>query len=108
MEDFNPLDGVVYRARLDRSGRIVLPHAVRVGLHIAVGDEVLVIQTPDGFRIETPEQALRAAQDYFCSLAEPGVSVVDELMAERREEAAREQAEEDEWKKSRSKLRPRE
>ncbi len=108
MENFNALDAQVYRARLDRSGRIVLPQRVREELQLATGDEVLVVQTADGYRIETPEQALRAAQDYFCSLIPAGVSVVDELIAERREEAAREQAEEDAWNKARSAKRPRE
>jgi toxin ParE1/3/4 len=35
------------------------------------------------------EQSLRQAQEYFQSLVEPGVSMVDELLRERREEAAR-------------------
>lgn len=88
-----PLETSVYRARVDRSGRITLPQPVRDGLHIDSGDEVLVVRDGDGFRIETPEQALRAAQDYFCSLVPPGVSVVDELLAERRAEVAREEQE---------------
>jgi AbrB family looped-hinge helix DNA binding protein len=98
MQDLTPLDAHVYRARIDRSGRIVLPQPVREDLQLAFGDEVLVVQTTDGYRIETPEQALRAAQDYLSSLVPPGVSIVDELLAERREEAAREETEEAAWR----------
>lgn len=94
MEQFIPHDTHVFRARLDRSGRITLPQQVRDGLHLASGDEVLVVQNGDGYRIETPEQALRAAQDYFCSLIPADADLVDELLAERRAEVAREAADE--------------
>lgn len=80
----------VFRIRLDRSGRIVLPHSVREHLQLSSGDELLVVPSGDSYRLETPDQALRAAQDYFCSLVSSGESVVDELLAERRAEAARE------------------
>ena len=39
---------------------------------------------------ETPEQALKAAQDYFCKLAPPERIFSEELLKERRDEAARE------------------
>src|SRR4051812_22283097 len=45
----------------------------------------------DGERLT---QAVQAAQEYFGKLAPPGVSLADELIQERREEAARELAEE--------------
>lgn len=101
MHVFTPPDAHVYRARIDRSGRIVLPQPVRESLHLDFGDEILVVQTADGYRIETPEQALQAAQDYLCSLVPRGVSIADELLAERREEAAREEATEAAWQQSR-------
>lgn len=82
----------VFRTRLDRSGRIVLPHSVREHLHLSTGDELLVVPSGDSYRLETPDQALRAAQDYFCALVPPGVSLVDELLAERRIEVEQEAA----------------
>jgi AbrB family looped-hinge helix DNA binding protein len=93
MQSNIPEDTNVYRTKLDRSGRITLPQPVRDRLHLTLGDELLVIREGEGFRIETPEQALKAAQEYFCSLVPPGVSLVDELLAERRAEFEREQEE---------------
>lgn len=93
MQSNFPEDTNVYRTKLDRSGRITLPQPVRERLRLTLGDELLVIREGAGFRIETPEQALIAAQEYFCSLVPPGVSLVDELLAERRAEFEREQEE---------------
>lgn len=80
----------VFRTRLDASNRITLPQAVREQLHLSAGDELIVRQHGDVFQFETPQQALHDAQAYFSRLVEPGVSVVDELIEERRAEAARE------------------
>ncbi len=80
----------VFRSKLDSSGRIVLPREVRERMSLKFGDGVLLIDDAEGVRLETPEQSLREAQAYFSKLVEPGVSVVDELLRERREEAARE------------------
>ena len=80
----------VFRSKLDSSGRIVLPREVRERMSLKAGDGVLLIDDDTGLRLETPEQSLREAQTYFSKLVEPGVSVVDELLRERREEAARE------------------
>lgn len=80
----------VFRSRLDSSGRIVLPREVRDRMNLKTGDGILLIESGNACRLETPEQSLREAQAYFTSLVEPGVSVVDELLRERREEAARE------------------
>ncbi|QDT53022.1 SpoVT / AbrB like domain protein [Caulifigura coniformis] len=93
MDDIGTIPSHVYRTKLDRSGRIVLPQRVRDKLHLSSGDEVLVVPSGDSYRIETPEQSLKAAQDYFKSLVPAGVSLVDELLADRHAEAARERTE---------------
>lgn len=80
----------VFHSRIDSSGRIVLPREFRVRRHLSTGDEILLIEEAGQCRLETPEQSLLAAQEYFTKLVPPGVSVVDELIAERRAEAARE------------------
>jgi hypothetical protein len=59
-------------------------------MNLKIGDGILLIDNGVTCRIETPEQSLREAQAYFMNLVEPGISVVDELLQERRNEALRE------------------
>src|SRR5438046_2311797 len=66
----------VYRSKIDKSGRIVLPAEVRTALGVGVGDSVMVIQEGMAVEIVTPQQALRQAQEYFMKLAPPEVSFV--------------------------------
>lgn len=80
----------VYSARLDGSGRIVLPAEVRSALGIAAGDTVLIVPEGLSVRVETPRQAAMEMQRYFESIVPAGVSLADELIAERRLEADRE------------------
>lgn len=80
----------VFRSRVDASGRIVLPRELRDRWHLSTGDGLLLVEDGPSVRLETPEVALQEARAYFRSLVPKGVSVVDELLAERREEAARE------------------
>lgn len=82
-----------YHAKVDGSGRIVLPVEIRNELKLSAGDELLLVEDNAGFRLKTSEQALLEAQAYFASFVPPGVSLVDELLRERREEAARESRE---------------
>jgi AbrB family looped-hinge helix DNA binding protein len=79
----------VYRSKIDKSGRIVLPAEVREALGVGKGDSVLVVQEGESVEILTTREALRQAQEYFMKLAPPTISLVDELIRERREEAAR-------------------
>lgn len=79
-----------YRAKVDPSGRIVIPAELRIRLGIAEGDELIVESDGGHVVVKTSEQALKDAQAYFASFVPPGVSLVDELLRERRDEAARE------------------
>jgi AbrB family looped-hinge helix DNA binding protein len=79
-----------YRARVDSAGRVLIPATSRQRLGIGQGDEVLVEVDDRGIHITTAAQALKEAQELFSRLKKPGESVVDELIRERREEAARE------------------
>jgi AbrB family looped-hinge helix DNA binding protein len=80
----------VYRSKVDASGRIVLPAAVRLRQHIHTGDQVVIIEGHDGLQVKTQEQAIREAQNLFAQLAPPDVLLSEELIAERREEAKHE------------------
>jgi AbrB family looped-hinge helix DNA binding protein len=72
-------------------GRLVIPAEFRRDLGLAPG-AVVVISEMDGgdLRISTPAAGLRRAQDLVRRYVQPGSSLVDELLAERRQEVARE------------------
>ena len=76
--------------KVDRHGRVVIPAEYRRALGLRAGDAV-VIQLDDGaLRILTRAQAIRRAQEIVAKYVSPDRSLVDELIAERRAEAARE------------------
>lgn len=79
-----------HHVRMDSSGRIRLPFELRERLGLKSGDSVVVFQEDDDVRIETATHALRRAQEYFASFVPQDVSLVEELLEERRQEAARE------------------
>lgn len=78
------------RLRINENGRIVIPAAFRKALGIKPGDEV-ILRVDDGeLRISTLRSRLERARRDVRKYVKPGVSLVDELIAERREEAKRE------------------
>ena len=83
----------VVRTRVSEGGRIVIPAEFREALGLAVGDEVRLRLDDGEIRIFTLEHAIRRAQELVRRYVPEGVSLVDELIAERRAEAAREEAE---------------
>jgi AbrB family looped-hinge helix DNA binding protein len=80
----------VFRAKIDGSGRVVIPADARLRKHLKQGDTIVMEEDGDGLRLRTIEDVVRDAQNYFRSVIPAGVSLVDELIAERREEAKRE------------------
>ena len=78
------------RLRINENGRVVIPAAFRKELGIKAGDEV-ILRVDDGeLRISTLKSRLERARRQVRKYVKPGVSLVDELIAERREEAKRE------------------
>jgi AbrB family looped-hinge helix DNA binding protein len=82
-----------YRVRLASGGRIVIPAEVRQLLGLNEGEELLLSPDGDGFRLTTYRQAIQHAQSLFARIKGEGESAVDELLRERREEAAKEERE---------------
>jgi AbrB family looped-hinge helix DNA binding protein len=75
------------RMRIGAKGRLVIPAAMRAALGMADG-EVIDLRVVDGeLRIATRESRLRRAQEWARKTIPPGVSLADELSAERREAA---------------------
>lgn len=77
------------RTKVTDAGRVVIPARFRKAFGIREGEDVVFSTDEHGIRITPLRQAVRQAQDYFASLAPAGVSLSDELLRERREEAAR-------------------
>jgi AbrB family looped-hinge helix DNA binding protein len=75
------------RVRIAAGGRIVIPAEIRQSLGVREGDELLIIRERDGIRITTVLQTAKEVQAFFEQFKKPGESVVDEFLAERREEA---------------------
>lgn len=70
-------------------GRVVIPAEFRRAIGLEVGDEVIVRLEDGEVRILTPESAIRKAQDLVRRYIPEDRSLVDELLAERRDETAR-------------------
>lgn len=75
------------RTRVNQNGRIVLPAEFRKALGVNIGDEVLLRLQDDEVRITTQRLRIRRAQERARKYLKPGVSLVDELIAERRQAA---------------------
>ena len=78
------------RMRVNQNGRVVIPASFRKRLGIRVGDEVVLQIQDDELRITTLQRNLARAQRLVRKHVKPGTSLVDELLAERREAARNE------------------
>jgi AbrB family looped-hinge helix DNA binding protein len=77
-------------ARINENGRIVIPASFRRALQMQAGDAVVLRIENDELRITTLRQRLAKAQRLVRKHVAPTTSLVDELIAERREAAKRE------------------
>ena len=77
-------------ARVNENGRVVIPASYRKALGIKAGDEVILRMEDGELRITTMKRRLERAQRRVRQYVKPGVSLADELIAERREAARRE------------------
>jgi AbrB family looped-hinge helix DNA binding protein len=78
------------RMRVNENGRVVIPASFRKRLGIRVGDEVVLQIQDDELRITTLKRSIERAQRLVRKHVKPRTSLVDELIAERREAARNE------------------
>ena len=78
------------RLRVNENGRVVIPASFRKALGINIGDEVVLRVEDDELRITTPKRRIERAQRLVRRHVKPSTSLVDELIAERREAARNE------------------
>ena len=85
-----PQPQAAYAVTMADRGRLVLPAEVRGRLNIKEGDRLMMrIETDGTLKIQTASVYAHSLRGMFKHLA-PGRSMVDELIAERRREAAME------------------
>lgn len=78
------------RMRVNANGRVVIPASFRKALGIHIGDEVVLRIEDDELRITTLKRRIERARRLVRKYVKPGTSLVDELIAERREAARNE------------------
>jgi AbrB family looped-hinge helix DNA binding protein len=83
---------VPYTARLDRSGRLVIPAAIRGELELHEGDEVVFLAgtSPSEVRLLPRRAAVRQSQALVRKYIPADAKLVEELVRIRRQDAARE------------------
>ena len=80
-----------YSAKLINGGKIVIPAELRREFWFNEGDTLVLEREGDGLVIKSYAQVVRDVQSTFkAMLADQKRSMVDELIAERRADAARE------------------
>jgi AbrB family looped-hinge helix DNA binding protein len=77
-------------SRINENGRIVIPASFRRALGMQPGDAVVLRIEDSELRITTLRQRLHKSQEIVRKQVPRKVSLVDELIAERREAAKRE------------------
>lgn len=84
------LDVVSVKTKVTEGGRIVIPAKLRQALGIEIGENVTLSVKDNALQITTQKEALRRIQALVRQHVPEGVSLVDELIKDRREEAANE------------------
>ena len=78
------------RTKVTQGGRIVIPAEMRRQLGIEIGEDVNLSLENGSVNISTSKNALLRLQKLAQTVAKHNVSVVDELIADRRREAENE------------------
>lgn len=79
-----------YTARVYSQGKINLPVKVKDDLQIHDGDQILLIKNGNSWTITTRNAWIKDAQAYANTLGDKKISLVDELINERRKIAQKE------------------
>lgn len=78
------------RVRIIEGGKLIIPASMRRELGLATGDTVLVDVADGELRVRSISKAIERAQAILRRHVPEGVSLADELIADRRREAERE------------------
>ena len=78
-----------FKTRIGEGGRLVIPSSYRKALGLKPGDEVVLLLEEREIRIVSTRHAIRQAQALVRRYIPEGRSLSEELIQERRDEAAR-------------------
>eukprot|EP01037_Dinobryon_pediforme_P017684 gene17684-17893_t len=78
----------VVHGKMVDGGRLIVPAAMRKEMGLEKGDAVVMELHGDELRVRPARSALKRLRESLRGTVAEGVSVVDELIAERRREAA--------------------
>lgn len=76
------------RTKVGEGGRLVIPAAYRKALGLKPGDKVILVLEEGELRVVTARQAIERAQSVVRKYISEGRSLSQELIGERRKEAA--------------------
>lgn len=79
----------VLHTRMSKEGRVLIPAELRNALGLQAEEPLRVYVVDGELRIVSRREGIRKAQAIVARYKQPGVSVVDEFIAERRAEAER-------------------
>ena len=83
-----------HRVRIGPGGRVVIPARFRKALGVDIGDDMVMELQDDELRLRSRQAAIKRVQAMVRKyIPDEKRSLADELIAERREEAAREERE---------------
>jgi AbrB family transcriptional regulator, stage V sporulation protein T len=92
---------MTYQAKVISGGKVVIPAELRREFGIKDGDSLIFDRSADGsgMALKTYAQVVKEVQAEVRRLSKPddGGSIVDELLADRREDARREREKYDRW-----------
>ena len=74
------------KTRLNEDGRLLIPAAFRRALGLKPGEQVMLVLDDDTLRVTTVHRAVRRAQQLLRRHVADGVSLVDALIEDRRNE----------------------
>ena len=80
------------RTAIGPGGRVVIPAAFRKALEVKEGDYIVMHMDGEELRVVNDEKEFERAREVLAKYVPEGVSLVDELIADRRREAAAEEA----------------
>lgn len=81
-----------FAVRIEKSGRILIPAEIRRKLKLVGGESEILLNVDETglIRVTTREQALERIRSAMRGRLPVGVSLADELLADRKREAAKE------------------